>query len=258
MGDLPPEPSSAPSLSAQSESASSETSPSETEQSEAPKPLNAIQRRILGVLIEKARTTPDAYPLSLNALITGSNQKSNRSPLMKLTTEQVEDELVTLRELGVVAEVHGGGRVPKYRHYGYDYLGVKGVEAGVMAELLLRGAQTAGDLRTRASRFEPIQDLATMNQILQKLIAQNLVVALTPPGRGQLFTHALYPPDELSRLREQIGSGQASRASAKSASNAAPPNSTAASSEIAELRKELSELRHVVQQLGDRLERLES
>ncbi len=229
-----------------------------------PKPLTARQRRILGVLIEKARTTPDAYPLSLNGLVTGANQKSNRHPLMNLTPEQVEDELFKMRELGVVAEVHGGGRVPKYRHYGYDYLGIKGVEAAVMTELLLRGEQTAGELRSRASRFEPIADLATLDGILQNLIHRGLVVALTPPGRGQLFTHNLYLPEELQALRAQAklaassDAGDSPRSSPSSSGGRESADTQALRDELTQVRQELDTLRGQVQELQQRMQAWES
>ena len=215
-----------------------------------PKSLNAVQRRILGALIEKARTTPDAYPLSLNGLVTACNQKSNRSPLMNLTHEQVADELIVLRDKGIVAEVHGGGRVPKYRHYGYDYLGVKGVEAGVMTELLLRGEQTVGDLRTRASRFEPITDVNALLAILNELERRQLVVPLTPPGRGQIYTHNLYEPGELEAIKSRVSSGEL-----------AQPGRTASTSPAGEdlelLRQQLAELKTTVEDLAERVSRLE-
>ena len=110
-------------------------------------PVKAIDRRVLGVLVEKAKTTPDAYPLSLNALVTGCNQKSNRHPLTQYEPEDVEASLERLRMLGAVAAVQGGGRVGKFRHYMYEWLGVDKVELSIMTELLLRGAQTEGDLR---------------------------------------------------------------------------------------------------------------
>ncbi len=112
-------------------------------------PLQALDRRVLGVLVEKAKTTPEAYPLSLNALRTGCNQKSNRYPLMEVEPEDVEESLERLRGLGAVAEVQGGGRVARFRHCLYDWLGVDKAELAVMAELLLRGAQTDGELRGR-------------------------------------------------------------------------------------------------------------
>ncbi|HBE71554.1 MAG TPA: DUF480 domain-containing protein [Planctomycetaceae bacterium] len=218
-----------------------------------PKPvpqLTEISRRILGVLIEKARTTPDAYPLSLNGLVTGCNQKSNRAPLMQLTPEAVEDELAKLREVGAVAEVHGGGRVPKYRHYASDFLGIKGIEAGVMAELMLRGAQSVGDLRSRASRFGPIADQAALQEILSGLIDRNLVITLTPAGRGQLVTHNLYEPADLEYVKKQASEAPASVRSS-------PPRSSSAA-EIEQLKSEVASLRSTVEDLVKRIESLES
>ncbi len=249
-----------------------------------PKPLPYRQRRILGVLMEKARTTPDAYPLSLNGLVSGCNQKSNRHPVMELTSEQIEDELEKMRAAGVIAEVQGGSRVPKYRHFGYDYMQVKGAEAAVMTELLLRGEQTVGELRTRASRFEPIADLHTLQTLLDGLIQRGLVVPLTAAGRGQLITHNLYLPEELSRLRKLTGNAADSQpqahvpaqpsvqSSAPSSAESAPvkPVSSASSpspalpaspapwiEEIELLTEELSDLRRLVEKLSDRLDRLE-
>lgn len=223
-----------------------------------PAPLPAKQRRILGVLIEKARTTPDSYPLSLNGLVTGCNQKSNRSPLMSLTAEQVEDELIEMREQGSVAEVQGGGRVAKYRHYGYDYLGVKGIEAGVMTELLLRGEQTAGDLRSRASRFGAIADVKALHEILNGLIEKQLVVTLTPPGRGQLFTHNLYTEYEMESLKKHIQvTGGVSSSKVANVASAPPAPPPVDNSELESLRDEISELRSQVERLTDRLDRLE-
>src|SRR5262249_31394464 len=108
-------------------------------------PIAAIDRRVLGVLIEKAKTTPDTYPLSLNALVTGCNQKNNRHPVTSYEDHEVEESLDRLRKLGAIAAVQGSGRVGKYRHYMYEWLGVDKVELAIMAELLLRGPQTAGD-----------------------------------------------------------------------------------------------------------------
>ena len=239
-----------------------ESSPDETvdaaQSRPAPQPLTARQRRILGTLMEKARSTPDAYPLSLNGLVTGCNQKSNRHPLMNLTAEQVEDELARMREVGIVAEVHGSGRVPKYRHYGYDYLGVKGDQAAVMIELLLRGEQTIGELRTRASRFAPIADLATLQGMLAELIEHGLVVALTPAGRGQLVTHNLYQPSELDEIRSRAASmASDGGGDARSGDTPASPRTSASQEmrdEVAALREEVADLRILVQQLADRLE----
>ncbi|HLA84421.1 MAG TPA: DUF480 domain-containing protein [Thermoguttaceae bacterium] len=174
------------------------------------KPLRSIDRRVLGVLIEKAKTTPDAYPLSLNAVSTGCNQKNNRDPLMQLEPEDVEESLDRLREYGVVGLVQGIGRVSKYRHHAYQWLGVDKVELAVMGELLLRGAQTEGELRGRAARMEPIAGLPELRPVLASLKAKGLVIPLTPEGRGHVVTHALYQPPELDKLRAQHGTGNVS------------------------------------------------
>ena len=116
--------------------------------------LPAVPRRVLGVLVEKAKTTPDAYPMTVNALRNGCNQKNNRSPQMQLSADEVEEALDQLRDLGAVAEIQGDGRATKYRHKAYQWLGVEKVELAVLAELLLRGEQTVGELRGRAARME--------------------------------------------------------------------------------------------------------
>ena len=234
--------------------------PMEEETKSQPGPLTAVQRRLMGVLMEKARTTPVSYPLSLNGVVTAANQKSNRYPVMNLEAEIVEDELTEMRKGGLVAEVHGGGRVAKYRHLGYVYLDVKGADAAIMTELLLRGEQTLGELRTRASRFEPIADLMTLQEHVDGLISRGLVVSLTPKGRGQMVTHNLYEDWELERVREKVG-GQSAlsgepQASPKPASVSQSQSSS--SQEFEELKQEVADLKLLVQSLGDRLDRLES
>ncbi len=170
-------------------------------------PLSPIDRRVAGVLVEKAKTTPAGYPMSLNAICTGANQKNNRFPVLQLEPDQVEDSLQRLRQLGAVGLIEGYGRVAKYRHYLYEWLGVDKVELAVMAELLLRGAQTEGELRARAARMEPIADLTALRPILASLKSKGLVISLTPEGRGHVVTHALYPPRELENLKAQYAAG---------------------------------------------------
>jgi uncharacterized protein len=164
-------------------------------------PLEALERRVLGVLVEKAKTTPENYPLSLNSLKSGCNQKNNRAPLMQVEEDQVDAALEKLRSLGAVAEIQGSGRVNKFRHLAYEWLGVEKVEMAVMAELLLRGAQTVGELRGRAARMEPIKDLGELRPVLDALQAKGLVLFLTPEGRGAVVTHALYQERELDKVR---------------------------------------------------------
>jgi uncharacterized protein YceH (UPF0502 family) len=164
-------------------------------------PLSAIDRRVAGVLAEKAKTTPDAYPMSLNAICTACNQKSNRDPVMQLQPADVEESLDRLRELGAVGIIEGYGRVAKFRHYLYEWLGVDKVELSVMTELLLRGDQTVGELRARASRMDPIADLNALRTILESLKSKGLVIFLTPEGRGQVVSHVLYKSRELEALK---------------------------------------------------------
>ena len=226
--------------------------------------LGRIERRIIGVLVEKAKTTPNAYPMTLNALTTGCNQKSNRYPEMNLQPHQVEDALETLRSMGAVAEIAGSGRVPKYRHYMYEWLGVEQAELAVMAELLLRGGQTIGELRGRAARMDKIEDLNALRPMLSSLIEKGLVVALTPEGRGQTVTHGLFKDEEMEKERSRLtanasadtaapasatSSSRPGEGSASAASASASTTSSASSSEIESLRKEVAELKEVVEKM---------
>src|SRR5579864_4737480 len=109
-------------------------------------PLSAGERRVLGVLVEKAKTTPDNYPMSLNALVNGCNQKSNRDPFTNFDENEVEDLLQELRLKGAVVRIEGIGRVVRWKHTLYKWLDLRNqpVELAVLAELLLRGPQTEG------------------------------------------------------------------------------------------------------------------
>jgi uncharacterized protein YceH (UPF0502 family) len=241
---------------------------SEDRLDEAPQPmwcpLNPTQRRVLGVLMEKAKTTPDAYPMTLKAIATGSNQKSNRDPQMDLDTDQVEEALESLREMKAVAEIQGDGRVSKYRHFAYDWFGVDKEEMAIMAELLLRGEQTVGELRGRAARMEPIGSLEELKPILARMVQRKLVVTLTPAGRGQTVTHGLYKDRELTDLDRRFGSGTHSieEPTARSSESQAAPERTSPSAAqplvaaTDELRAELNELREEVERLRSEVEEL--
>jgi len=244
-----------------------QTTPGTDEKKPDWQPLSSIQRRIVGVLVEKAKTTPDAYPMTLNALTNGCNQKSNRSPQMNLKPEQIEEALEDLRAMGAVAEVQGGGRVAKFRHYMYEWLGVDKFELAVMTELLLRGEQTVGELRGRAARMEPIADLAALRPILRSLIDKRLVVSLTPEGRGQVVTHGLYKERELSELTTKFESYTAESSesdegdtseSPRTVSAPRPRSRDATSEEIASLKEQVSLLQDEVSDLKQRLAKLEA
>lgn len=169
-------------------------------------PLNGYQRRVAAAIVEKAKTTPNAYPMSLNAIRVACNQTSNRDPVMELDEDQVQETLDELREKNIVLEVHGAGRVPKYRHMMYEWLGVNKLEMAIMVELLLRGAQTEGELRSRAARMETFPDLNALRAVLDGLKARKLVIPLTPEGRGHMLTHGLYEPREMERIRAKYSS----------------------------------------------------
>ncbi len=221
-------------------------------------PLTREQRRVAGVLVEKAKTTPDVYPMTVNSITSGSNQKSNRSPLMELETDRVQQVLDQLRGLGVVVEIHGDGRAIKYKHLLYDWLGVDKVELAVMTELLLRGHQTLGELRQRASRMEPIDDLGRMKQLVDGLVARGLMLELTPAGRGQVVSHNLYGPEELQKVRNQLaaeghGSGEDDRGNSDG-----PSDRTSVARPDTGLALRLADLERLVADLTARLDRLES
>jgi uncharacterized protein YceH (UPF0502 family) len=219
-----------------------------------PEPLSAIERRVLGVLVEKALTAAAPEPLTLNAIVTGSNQKSNRDPLMSLEEPETDSALESLQRKGLVFRITGG-RVERWRHNLYDAWQVSKPELAVLAELLLRGPQTAAEARARASRMEPLdQDTATST--IKALVDRGFIVWLTPEHRrGALLTHGLYPPDELERLRSSQGGAGAVTAvvSQGPAAPLATPASPSLSGEIAALRTEVQELRSQIAALQEAL-----
>jgi uncharacterized protein YceH (UPF0502 family) len=237
---------------------------------ESPRPrwtaVPAIERRILGVLVEKAKTVPESYPMTLNGIVTGCNQKNNRYPLMQLEPEKLDDPLERLRNLGAIALVQGSGRVEKYRHYLSDWLGVDKFELAVMTELLLRGAQTEGELRQRASRMEAIADLPQLRTILKNLEQRGLVISLTSAGRGHVISHNLYEPRELEKVRREFeAAGPATAADddepAVPQASAAPRSPSHASggdwrSELGALRAEVTALKEQVEGLREDVARL--
>lgn len=150
--------------------------------------LDDIEVRVLGSLIEKELTTPEYYPLSLNSLTNACNQKSNRDPVMNLSEEDVVRALDSLRFRQLVVLSADGGRVPKYRHLLAEKMGLIPAEQAIICELLVRGPQTLGELRTRGERMHPFGDLAAVEEVLQELMQRdNPLIALLPrlPGRKE-------------------------------------------------------------------------
>ena len=223
--------------------------------------LSAIDRRVLGVLVEKAKTVPESYPMTVNGIVTGANQKSNRAPILNVTPDAIEASLERLRGFGVVTEVWGSGRVAKYRHHMKEWMGVEKFEAAVMTELLLRGTQTEGELRQRASRMDEIPDLGALKEVLRALQAKNLVVSITPEGRGHVVTHNLYEPRELDKVKSQFAAIGASALAADEEDSAEEASTEADSNqrtkpwqiEVDALKADVAALRDELQRLRESL-----
>lgn len=143
------------------------------------KVLSAEAVRVLGSLIEKAETTPEYYPLSLNALQNACNQKSNREPVMELDEDAVRLSLRQLEDRGLAGRARSSeGRVSKYEHWIGEAFNLTRAETALFCVLLLRGPQTPGELRSRAERMHRFDEIADVTNTLDKLIARNLVVQM--------------------------------------------------------------------------------
>jgi hypothetical protein len=167
-------------------------------------PLDALEARIVGSLIEKQITTPDQYPLSLNALTNACNQKSNREPLLNLSEQQVQAAVDALVRKGQLLEKSGfGSRVPKYQqrfcNMEFSELKFTPQETAIVCELLVRGPQTPGELRSRASRMAPFADVSEVESALASLASRQphpLVVRLArePGRRDSRYAHLFCGP----------------------------------------------------------------
>jgi uncharacterized protein len=149
--------------------------------------MSAAEARVLGCLLEKQRTTPDQYPLTLNGLRMACNQSTNREPVVDYDDELIRDALHRLERRGLVRLASGAGsRAPKYRHLLADALPMRGDEQAVMCVLMLRGAQTPGELKQRTDRTHSFGDLAGVAQALERLIARGLARRLDRrPGQKE-------------------------------------------------------------------------
>jgi uncharacterized protein YceH (UPF0502 family) len=171
--------------------------------------LDQIQLRVLGALIEKEITTPENYPLSLNALINACNQRSSRDPVLDLDEEQVRQALHTLEDLALTIPVRDA-RVPKYEHRIRTVLNLRRDETAVLCLLMLRGPQTPGELRSRADRLFTFDDLAAVQSTLERLAARatgesanetgplTTILPRQPGSREARYAHLLGGPPDLS------------------------------------------------------------
>ncbi|MDO9133799.1 YceH family protein [Hydrogenophaga sp.] len=178
------------------------------------RPLSVAEARVLGTLMEKARTVPDSYPLTLNTLITGCNQKSSRDPVLQLPDALVVEALEGLRHLNLVFE-SSGGRATRYEHNFMRALGVPEQSAVLLGMLMLRGPQTAGELRLNTERWYKFLDIASVDAFLEELQDRSpekggaLVVKLprAPGAREQRWAHLLCGPVDLSALQNTAAPG---------------------------------------------------
>ena len=202
--------------------------------------LTAHEARVVGSLIEKDITTPDYYPLSLNALVNACNQKSNREPVMELTEDQVRTAIASLQEKRLAGPAGGAdSRVTKYEHRLQEVLNLDRRETAVLCGLLLRGAQTPGELRGRTERLHKFEHLDEVQGALQRLIDRELVRVLPrqPGTKEARYAHLM--------------SGEVSGFDA-------PPPSVAHGStgdRVARLEEEVSELRRKVGELEQEVEK---
>ena len=228
--------------------------------SQAPLNLNSHEARVLGVLIEKSLTTPEHYPLSLNAATNGSNQKSNRDPVVDYLEAEVHVALQGLVMKHLAGRVSGAGsRTEKYKHNAREALDLDEPGLAVVAELMMRGAQTAGELRGRANRMSPLPALDDLRAVLDVLLERGLVVRLPPaPGsRAERFGQTLAPAPEVADASERGAAGPAHAASPGPATPGSAPRPAtgggldgrvqALAQEVAGLRRDLASL---MDQLG--------
>jgi uncharacterized protein YceH (UPF0502 family) len=219
--------------------------------------LTPTESRALGVLIEKSTTTPEQYPLSINALTAGCNQKNNRNPVLNLSEDQVFDAVEQLREKQLVIRVDtAGSRVHKYKHMAGDVLRCRAGELAVLAELLMRGPQTLGELRGRASRMSPLATLDDVKVMLRALMEREepLVRELPPaPGsRAELYAQLLSPESHAIPAVPAVPAGSAaSEASAHMASSSpSAARGVALADRVTQLEQEVRTLRTAIQRLA--------
>jgi uncharacterized protein YceH (UPF0502 family) len=209
--------------------------------------LSLLETRVLGVLVEKERTVPDTYPLSLNALTSGCNQKNNRDPVLQATEGEVQAAVDALRPLSLVIE-SSGSRVMRYAHNIGRVTGLGEPEVALLAALMLRGPQTPGELRINTERLHRFEDLGAVEAALQALAGRAaadggpLTVQLPrlPGSREHRWAHLLSGPVEVPPPRAQAGAESTPASSAEIA---------ALKTEVARLAAETADLRVLIERL---------
>ena len=210
---------------------------------------DAVELRVVACLVEKQRTTPDAYPLSLNALRLACNQSTNRDPVVSYDEATVSEALRRLAQRGWTRLASGAGsRARKYRHLLPEALGLDEAELALLAVLMLRGPQTPGELKQRSERLHPFPGLPAVQETLERLLGRELVVR-----------HPRRPGQKEDRFEQTLGGEEGERDKGVAATSAAPePASPPASSDADEdrldrIERELGELRAEVARLREAL-----
>jgi uncharacterized protein len=154
--------------------------------------LHPVEVRVLGSLLEKEVTTPEYYPLSLNALVNACNQKSNRDPAVNYDADAVEQALHSLRNKGLLLAITGAGsRVPKYGHRISETLNLGRRELAILCELMVRGPQTLGELRTHCERMHAFDDLAEVEAVIERLPELMVKLPRRPGEKEVRYAHLL-------------------------------------------------------------------
>jgi uncharacterized protein YceH (UPF0502 family) len=209
--------------------------------------LSLLETRVLGTLVEKQHTVPDTYPLTLNALVAGCNQKSSRLPVMEATEAEVQGALDSQRRANLVIET-SGGRVARYSHNFERVLQIPSQAAALLTVLMLRGPQTAGELRINSERLHRFADISAVEAFLKELAARPagpLVVQLPrlPGARENRWAHLLSgapkvePPAAEATPREEPPAGEIATLNAK----------------VARLESELAALKALVERISGEL-----
>jgi uncharacterized protein YceH (UPF0502 family) len=212
--------------------------------------LNAVEARVFGALIEKEVTTPDYYPLSLNALINACNQRSNREPVMNLDEEEVRQALHSLQNQRLAGPAHGAdSRVAKYEHWLGEAFNFSRAETALLCVLLLRGPQTPGELRGRTERMHRFDEISEVLGVLEKLMEreppQVAVLPRQPGTKESRYAHLLSGAVEIAPILASVTVVVPS-------TPAEDDRIALMESEVAELRKEVAALRQKIEDLfGD-------
>ncbi|MBS0291417.1 MAG: YceH family protein [Proteobacteria bacterium] len=212
------------------------------------RPLSAPEARALATLLEKSRTVPDSYPLTLNSLVTGCNQKTSRDPVMQLTDDEVLQALDALRQQALVVEI-GGARVARWEHNFERGIGVPSQAAALLGLLLLRGPQTAAELRLNAERWHRFADVSSVEAFLNELAERSddkggpLVTLLprAPGARESRWAQLLCGPVDVDALQAAAATGGSGGGGA--------PAATALQARVEALESELAQLQATVRRL---------